>query len=69
MVSLLSGDGFGQAPELHVEDTLVCGGGLCKREIVELVVREGPERVQELVDLLKIGMLNDLKMIIATKEG
>jgi hypothetical protein len=25
--------------------------------------------VQELVDLLKIGMLNDLKMIIATKEG
>jgi hypothetical protein len=26
-------------------------------------------QVQELVDLLKIGMLNDLKMIIATKEG
>ena len=37
--------------ELHVEDTLVCGGGLCKRDIVELVVREGTERVQELVDL------------------
>jgi L-aspartate oxidase len=37
--------------ELHVEDTLVCGGGLCKREIVELVVHEGPERVKELVQL------------------
>jgi L-aspartate oxidase len=37
--------------ELHVEDTLVCGGGLCKRDIVELVVREGPDRVAELVAL------------------
>jgi len=37
--------------ELHVEDTLVCGAGLCNRDIVELVVREGPERVQELVAL------------------
>jgi L-aspartate oxidase len=37
--------------ELHVDDTLVCGAGLCKREIVELVVREGPERVEELVRL------------------
>ena len=37
--------------ELHVEDTLECGGGLCKRDIVELVVREGPQRVQELIDL------------------
>lgn len=37
--------------ELHIEDTLNCGAGLCKREIVELVVREGPERVRELVEL------------------
>lgn len=37
--------------ELHVDDTLVCGAGLCKRDIVELVVREGPERVEELVRL------------------
>lgn len=35
--------------DLHIQDTLVCGGGLCKRETVELVVREGPERVAELV--------------------
>lgn len=37
--------------ELHVRDTLDCGAGLCKPEIVELVVREGPERVRELIQL------------------
>lgn len=37
--------------DLHIQDTLVCGGGLCKREIVEIVVTEGPERVAELVAL------------------
>lgn len=37
--------------ELHVEDTLACGAGLCNPEIVELVVREGPERVHELIAL------------------
>lgn len=37
--------------ELHVQDTLACGAGLCNEKIVELVVREGPERVQELISL------------------
>jgi len=37
--------------DLHIEDTLVAGAGLCKREAVEIVVKEGPERVRELVDL------------------
>jgi L-aspartate oxidase len=35
----------------HVEDTLVAGAGLCHRDIVEAVVREGPERVRELIAL------------------
>ncbi|HTN16205.1 MAG TPA: L-aspartate oxidase [Chitinophagaceae bacterium] len=34
----------------HIEDTLVAGDGLCNKEIVELVVKEGPERVQELIE-------------------
>ena len=34
----------------HVEDTLDAGDGLCKRDIVEIVVHEGPERVQEIID-------------------
>lgn len=34
----------------HIEDTLVAGDGLCNREIVEIVVKEGPTRVQEIID-------------------
>jgi L-aspartate oxidase len=37
--------------EAHVEDTLIAGAGLCHRDIVELVVREGPERIRELIAL------------------
>ncbi|MFN8303439.1 MAG: L-aspartate oxidase [Saprospiraceae bacterium] len=39
-------DNFGK----HVEDTLIAGDGLCKRDIVEIVVQEGPQRVQEIID-------------------
>jgi L-aspartate oxidase len=37
--------------EHHVEDTLVAGAGLCRREAVEVTVREGPERIRWLVGL------------------
>ena len=37
--------------ESHIDDTLVAGAGLCDRDIVEIVVREGPQRVQELITL------------------
>ncbi|MBN2799042.1 MAG: L-aspartate oxidase [Deltaproteobacteria bacterium] len=37
--------------EEHVQDTLIAGAGLCRREAVEVVVREGPDRVRELIDL------------------
>ncbi len=37
--------------ELHVEDTLQAGDGLCRRETVELVVRQAPERIRELMEL------------------
>src|SRR5690606_26386209 len=36
--------------ELHVRDTLVAGAGLCHLRAVESLVREGPERVHDLVD-------------------
>ena len=35
--------------EDHMEDTLDAGGGLCDRQVVERVVREGPMRVNELI--------------------
>src|SRR5687768_6653053 len=37
--------------EAHVQDTLTVGDGLCKREIVELTVREAPGHIKTLVDL------------------
>ncbi len=37
--------------ELHIRDTLESGDGLCNREVVEMVVRDGPDRIRELVAL------------------
>ncbi len=37
--------------EDHSQDTMTAGASLCHREIVDLVVREGPRRVRELIDL------------------
>ncbi len=36
--------------EKHIADTLVAGDGLCDAKVVENVVREGPKRVQEIID-------------------
>jgi L-aspartate oxidase len=36
-------------PSLHIADTLEAGAGLCHPDAVELLVREGPGRVRELV--------------------
>lgn len=33
----------------HIEDTLVAGDGLCNVEVVDIVVTEGPERVNEII--------------------
>ncbi|MHA1483860.1 MAG: L-aspartate oxidase [Candidatus Thorarchaeota archaeon] len=36
--------------ELHIEDTIKAGAGLCHRDIVEKFVRDGPARIKELVE-------------------
>ena len=33
----------------HIDDTIVAGGVLCDREVVEMVVRDAPQRVNELI--------------------
>jgi L-aspartate oxidase len=48
VAAVLSDDDSYQA---HVEDTLVVGDGLCKRDIVELTVKEGPEHVRTLAKM------------------
>jgi L-aspartate oxidase len=35
--------------ENHVEDTLAAGAGLCHRDVVELVVREAPNQINDLI--------------------
>jgi L-aspartate oxidase len=37
--------------ELHIRDTLEAGAGLCDQGVVGTVVKEGPERVRELMEL------------------
>ncbi len=36
--------------EKHIEDTLLCGDGLCNLGVVKMVITKGPERLQELID-------------------
>ncbi len=33
----------------HIADTLIAGDGICDREVVEMTIREAPERIRELV--------------------
>ena len=35
--------------EGHLHDTLIAGAGLCNRNVVEVLVNEGPERIHELI--------------------
>jgi len=34
----------------HIEDTVICGDGLCNEEVVKMVVTEGPKRLKELIE-------------------
>ena len=34
----------------HINDTVICGAGLCKEDVVEFVVKEAPPRIQELIE-------------------
>ena len=36
--------------EKHIEDTLIAGDGLCNKKVVEIVIREGRQRVDELIN-------------------
>ena len=35
----------------HINDTLIAGAGLCKRDAVEVIVREGPDVIHELISM------------------
>ncbi len=46
VVNDLENDSF----QKHIDDTLIAGDGLCNKEVVEIVITEGPARVQEIID-------------------
>src|SRR5713101_2977349 len=55
--------------EDHIEDTMTAGGGLCDRAIVEMVVREAPPQIH---DLVRWGTNFDLEAegrLALTREG
>ncbi len=37
--------------DMHIQDTLDSGDGLCDKAVVEMVVKDGPDRIRELIDL------------------
>ena len=55
--------------EKHIEDTLIAGDGLCDEEIVEIVVKEGPERIQEIIDYGTSFDMTNQGMFDLAKEG
>ena len=46
VVNDLENDSF----EKHIDDTLIAGDGLCNQKVVEIVVKEGPERVNDIIE-------------------
>jgi L-aspartate oxidase len=46
VVNDLENDSF----EKHIDDTLIAGDGLCNKAVVEIVVKEGVDRVRELIE-------------------
>jgi L-aspartate oxidase len=54
--------------ENHIEDTHIAGAGLCSPEVVEMVVREAPQQIN---DLIRFGTHFDLENgeLALTREG
>lgn len=55
--------------ESHVEDTLKAGAGMCDIEAVEVLVKEGPENIKELVDMNVPFDTNSEGELMITREG
>ncbi len=56
------------SPQLHKQDTLKAGDGLCNEQAVDVLVNEGPERIRELIE---IGVKFDTENghLSLTREG
>ena len=54
--------------ENHIDDTLIAGGGLCDRAVVEMVIQGAPDQI---ADLVRFGTLFDQEngSLALTREG
>jgi len=52
----------------HAADTMAAGKGMCDPEVVDMVVREAPERIRELIGLGTVFDLSDGEIAL-TQEG
>ena len=55
--------------EKHIKDTLIAGDGLCNEEIVNLVVKEGPQQIKELISWGTLFDKKDNGLFDLNKEG
>jgi L-aspartate oxidase len=56
-------------PDLHIQDTLIAGRGLCDYDAVETLVNEGSDRVKELVDMGMPFDREDGKIVLGLEGG
>ena len=56
-------------PDLHYDDTLIAGAGLCDSDAVRVLVEEGPDDIRTLVGMSVPFDLNDEGFLQITKEG
>ncbi len=54
--------------DLHIADTMSCGGGLCKKDAVEKIVKEGPTRIYELIDF-GVRFTEEKGKLVLGREG
>jgi len=55
--------------ESHISDTLVAGGELCDPEVVEHIIRRGPEEVQKLIEIGTAFDRSDEKIVLGREGG
>ena len=55
--------------EMHIQDTLQAGAGICIKEVVRMVVENGPERIRELMALGVAFKQKEGAALDLTREG
>src|SRR3989338_8670484 len=55
--------------ESHIQDTLRAGAELCHEKVVQEAIREGPERIRELMELGVEFSLKEKRLDLALEGG